>query len=607
MFVRVKSTPNSPRRSVQVVESVRTTRGVSQRIVRHMGIALDAQEEQQLRAMAQEFIAHETAARLNQGALFETPPLRPPGRPARQTLASVAGVDQVQLADLREVARRVEGPHEVLGHLWDYLGFDRVLPGRGAALLRDLVLSRIMAPASKRASAHQLELHYGRSYELDQLYRMMDALHERLDALQAIVLQATASLTAGAVQMMLFDVTTLYFESVDADGLRAFGYSKDQKYHCTQVVLALATNEDGLPIGYELFAGNTAEVKTLLACMQRWMATLPCDKVRFVADRALCSRANLDLLDAQNVRLAQAGAATPGAAEETLAQEAVAEEAVAEDNPAEPPPPPPWTYVVAMPLRRSLKEAQQAQVLTSALARPLCVEGDLLWVREFEWEGRRLIVSYSSRRAHKDQADRQALIDKLQAKLGKSLRVDPKTGEIKCTANAKRLISNRGYLRYVEQADTGGAFVVDEERIAQDATWDGLHAVVTNDRSATAAQLLAHYRRLWMIEESFRTLKTGLAVRPIYHFKSERIAAHIGLCYLAFSLVRHAQQRIKLAQEAMSVERIREALHGVQASILEHNKTGARYRLPSAFGHDAARIYKAFGLKRQLEPAVDLS
>ena len=57
----------------------------------------------------------------------------------------------------------------------------------------------------------------------------------------------------------------------------------------------------------------------------------------------------------------------------------------------------------------------------------------------------------------------------------------------------------------------------------------------------------------------------------------------------------------------MSVERIREALHGVQASILEHNKTGARYRLPSAFGHDAARIYKAFGLKRQLEPAVDLS
>ena len=88
--------------------------------------------------------------------------------------------------------------------------------------------------------------------------------------MKRIVLEATVSLTGAAVQVMLFDVTTLYFESVDADELRAFGYSKDQKYHCTQVVLALATDEDGLPIGYELFPGNTAEVKPLLECMKSW-------------------------------------------------------------------------------------------------------------------------------------------------------------------------------------------------------------------------------------------------------------------------------------------------------------------------------------------------
>ncbi len=75
----------------------------------------------------------------------------------------------------------------------------------------------------------------------------MDALHKRLDRLKAIVHEATASLIGGAAQVMLFDVSTLYFESVDADTLRAFGYSKDQKYHCTQVVLALATDADGCP------------------------------------------------------------------------------------------------------------------------------------------------------------------------------------------------------------------------------------------------------------------------------------------------------------------------------------------------------------------------
>lgn len=574
MFVRVKTTPNSPRRSVQVVESSRVGNKVSQRIVRYMGIALDDAEEAKLRAMALEFIERLRTEQLNANSLFSVDGValavpRPLGRPKRQTLESVAAPEDVRLADLVEVARRVEGPHEVLGHLYDYLHFDRILDGRANTLLRDLVIARIMAPDSKRASTAQLELDYGRSHPLDRVYRMLDALHERLDVLKQTVLGATASLVRGAVQMMLFDVTTLYFESVEADDLRAFGYSKDQKYHCTQVVLALATDEDGLPIGYELFAGNTAEVKTLLACMQRWRACLNIDKVSFVADRALCSRANLSALEAA-----------------------------------------PWPYVVAMPLRRSLKEAQQAMVLNTTLAAPVEVEGELVWAREFDWEGRRLIVSYSSKRAHKDREDRQAIIARLQAKLGKTkpARVDKTTGEIKpVKANAAKLITNSGYLRYVEQADSGGVFVVDDERIAADAAWDGLHAIVTNDREAGVAQLLQKYRRLWVIEESFRTLKHSLAVRPIYHFKPERIQAHIGLCYLAFALTRHAQQRIKLAQEAMSVQRMRRALHSVQASILEHKKTHAKYRMPSVFSQDAGRIYKAFGLKRELNASVDRS
>ena len=452
MFTRVKTTPNSPRRGVQVVESSRVGATVKQKIVRYMGIALDDAEEAKLRTMAQEFIEQETRARLNGTSLFAVDALpRRAGRPARQTLESALAPEDVRLSEVQEVARRVEGPHEVLGHLYDYLGFDRVLGGegsmRGATLLRDLVIARVTAPDSKRANARDLSLHYGREHSLDSLYRLMDRVHERLDGLKQVVLQATARLTGGTVQMMLFDVTTLYFESVAADELRAFGYSKDQKYHCTQVVLALATVEEGLPIGYELFAGNTAEVKTLIGCMQRWQLSLNVNKVSFVADRALCSRANLATLE-------QA----------------------------------PWQYVVAMPLRRSLKAHQQAQILRTALAAPIEVEGDLVWV----------------------------------------------------------------------------------------------------------------------IEESFRTIKHSLAVRPIYHFKPERIQAHIGICYLAFALARHAQQRIKLAQQAMSVERISAALHGVQASILEHTKTHAKYRMPSVFSQDAARIYKAFGLKRDLAPSIDL-
>jgi hypothetical protein len=165
MFVRVKTTPNSPRRSVQVVQSVRCAGKVSQRIVRYIGIALDDAEEAKMRAMGNEFIERALADSLNEDSLFaiDGAGLRRAARPSRQSLADVAAASSVALTDVVEHSRRVEGPHEVLGHLFDYLRFDRVLgsksgSGRGAAMLRDLVIARAMASGSKRECARALDV-----------------------------------------------------------------------------------------------------------------------------------------------------------------------------------------------------------------------------------------------------------------------------------------------------------------------------------------------------------------------------------------------------------------------------------------------------------------
>jgi len=554
MFVRVKTTPNSPRRSVQVVESMRDGVRVKQKIVRYMGIALDDGEEAKLKAMAQEYIQRSEAEQLSQSSLFETQPqqvkLRKRGRPKRSDFPEVP-VDKVRLVDWVEESRRIEGPEEVLGGLYDYLGFHRILPGKHAnALLRDLVIARIMEPSSKRRTQRQLFERMGRHHHLDAVYRLLDKVEEHLPQLKQRVLQSTASLTQGRVDLLLFDVTTLYFESVETDGLREFGYSKDQKYHCTQVVLALATNEDGLPIGYELFPGNTAEVSTLLASIDTWRQQLAMDRITFVADRALCARKNLAALE------------TSGA-----------------------------HYVVAMPLRRSLKAAEAAQV-REAKDYTLCsVDNHLMWVREFDHEGKRLIVTYSSTRARKDAADRQAILDRLDKLLSVP---DP----------SKRLIKNKGYLKYIETKGKPGVIVLNEAKVAQEAAWDGLHAIITNDFETPAADLLARYRRLWVIEESFRINKHNLAVRPIYHFKPERIKAHIGLCFLAFALLRQALQRIRLAQKAISPNDLRDTLMSVQATIFRHKSNGARFHTPSRFTHAAACVYRAFGIKRCLDSTV---
>ena len=123
---------------------------------------------------------------------------------------------------------------------------------------------RLANPSSKLKSQSLLEKRYARTHDLDAIYRLMDKLFPQIEALKKLTFEKTKKTIPGTIDLLFFDCTTLYFESTQTDELRAFGYSKDHRFNTTQVVLALATNSDGLPIGYELFEGNKAEVKTLL-------------------------------------------------------------------------------------------------------------------------------------------------------------------------------------------------------------------------------------------------------------------------------------------------------------------------------------------------------
>jgi hypothetical protein len=135
-----------------------------------------------------------------------------------------------------------------------------------------------------------------KQYTEDQVYRLMDHLYPEVKKIKKKIFQHTHSLMPGA-NILLFDVTTLYFESTAQDELREFGFGKDGKINNTQLVLALATNERGLPIGYEVFAGNCAEVHTLFSAIQEWHQFLPIQNICFIGDRAMFSEDNLRLME----------------------------------------------------------------------------------------------------------------------------------------------------------------------------------------------------------------------------------------------------------------------------------------------------------------------
>jgi len=539
MFVRIKDKPNG-KKSIQIVESYRRADKVSQKIIRHVGQAVSDREVAEPKRLAESMIVE-----LSQQRQPVLPIFAPEDIYCRAHYAQECE-DEVQIKHLREEQRVVEGIGEVFGKLYEDLGLGELL-GRAQAdaagneILKACVLARVANPASKRRTASLLEEDYGIKIPLEKIYRMMDRLAVREEEVKRRVAQATVNLF-GEVEVLFFDVTTLSFESIATDELRQFGFSKDHKFNESQVVLALVTTTGGLPLTYQLFPGSLYEGHSLVAMVQEIRRVYSVARVTLVADRAMFGEENLRVLEAEGIR-----------------------------------------YVVAARLRKLGRDLTRA-ILTDEDFRPAEIEGEFHWVKEFTRGERRLVVSYSAARARKDAADRSRLVERLLKKV--------KDGKVQL----RQVMTNYGSRKYLDLKDK--AAVVNEAKIAQDAQWDGLHGVITNDYERPAAEILARYRGLWEIEEAFRVSKHDLKFRPIYHFTEARIRAHVLICFLSLALAKQAVYRLARQQEPMSFEQLRNELLHVQASLVVDRSTGKRYLLPSHVTVKQKKIYQAFGLKR---------
>jgi transposase len=527
MFVRTKKHPGSKNSSVLICYSIREGHRVCQKVLCNLGKGSTKEELFILKSKAMEKLSH----------LKVIQPIEKP--------KVIMDITPVLWKNVQEISRQNAGVPDILGSLYDELGFSRILHGKAGNILKAVVLSRFIEPASKHKSISIIESKFGDFYTADAIYRMMDVLGENLRKSHEIVFNATKEATGGKIDLMLFDVTTLHFETIAEDELRAFGYSKNFRFNTTQVVLALATTEDGLPVGYRLFPGNTAEVSTLIQSVNYWKKIIPVGQVIIIGDRAMMGEDNIKKLEEANLK-----------------------------------------YIIAYPMKKSPRVIKD-QILSDANYTPDVIQNELHWKKEIEIkEGQRLIVTYNPKRHARDQKQRERLIERIKKKLGK-------------TKKAKRLVSNLGYLKYTTM-DNECIAELNEDKIAEDSRWDGLHGVMTNTE-LSAKEVVEKYKKLWTIEESFRISKHNFKMRPIYHFTAKRIISHIDICFLTFALIRHAQDRLKKGGYTLSVEQLREELIKVEASILEDSSTGKLYRSPSFMTYQAEKIYQIFDREQDLK------
>ena len=571
MFVRVKSTPKSPRKSVQIVESYRVEGKVRQRIVKHIGVAQDDIELEELKSLANSIkIKLELDGQLplytpkeiedREKKAQEKRKKENNSRNERVKLLNQLDKEEnrakfnVNLLDIEEEGRIITGIHEIYGKLYNELGFDRVIGNRARnarsiEILKEIVLARIANPDSKRGSVFNLEKNSGVKLNLKAVYRMMDKIGEHeIKRLNKLVYEETKSLFKEKIDLIFFDATTLYFESFSEDEFKKNGYSKDGKFNQPQVVLALMVTKEGLPIGYKAFEGDTFDGHTLIPILKEVKEQYDLDKVVFVADAGMFSRDNLKEFEKLYDKESKV------------------------------------TYIVGARIKNMTNKLKK-QIINKDNYTQL---NDDMKVATFDLDnGKKLLVSHSIKRAKKDRYDREKNIQKLRDRFEKE-------------KSPKSYLSNSGYKKYLQlegaedskNSNCEFKLVIDEDKIKEDFVWDGLKGIITNNIELTDEEIISQYTNLWQVEESFRITKHDLKIRPIYHWKPSRVKAHLAISFMAYTLVRHLEHRVRLQYVKLSPQRIRQLLLNVQVSRLFDTKTKMRFALPSAIAPEAVKIYK---------------
>jgi len=577
MFIRVKdkSTKDSYKKSVQIVHNFREKGKVKQKIVKHIGVATSDEHLKELKLLARSIQIQLENEDLS---LFTPEELQKDldKNHTKHNEEKYSNEDyNVDIRSLEEESRVINGIHDIYGTLFDELNLKSIFtnPIRNASsiqVFKDILMSRIAKPDSKRGSVVSLEDNFGIGINLDKVYRMMDKLDDKaIQKLNTLAYNKTKELFDDKIDVIYFDATTIYFESftedIGSDAIRKNGYSKDLKFNQPQVVLALMVTKEGLPIGYEAFSGDTFDGHTLIPSLQILKDKYNIDNVVYVADSGMFNKDNLKEL-----------------------------EDLEKDN---------FNYIVGARIKNLSKDIKE-KILNKDNYKDL--NKDIKVANITLDNGRKLIVTYSQKRAKKDKHEREKGIKKLREKLEKEKSV-------------KSHLSNQGYKKYLQLKETNTqkdkqsnsnkgcdlSIVLNEEKIIEDEKWDGLKGLIVNKNSTlTNDEILTQYNNLWQVEESFRITKHDLKIRPIYHWKPSRVRAHLAISFAALFLVRHLEYRVRLQYKKLSPQYIRNLLLNTQTSILYCKSKKIKYALPSKMKSEIGKIYRLMGVKRSTIPYI---
>jgi len=456
----------------------------------------------------------------------------------------------IDINSIEEQERQIWGSVRVYRKIWDKLGLTqlvkRLLKGRrikfdlfSAVFL--MLLDRLGDPKSKLKSYQEQEGYYGIvENELQHLYRALDILAEGKEEIEQYLFQRNRNLFNMQVNVVLYDVTSLYFESIKADQLKDFGFSKDGKSQEVQVLLGLLLDMQGRPIGFDIFPGNRFEGHTLKTALAKLEERFGLNRVIMVADQGMLSRQNIAIIQ-------KAG----------------------------------FEYVMGGRIKSRQRFLQEQVLDPQGYQEVLDEEGEEIFrYKELACqEDKRIIATWSPKRQRRQQKERERLVQKAE----------------KLVAEGKsQVISRRGAKRYLK-VNASKVKGIDQERIESDQRWDGYYSIETNCPNLSERAIIGIYHDLWRVEQAFRILKSHLEARPVFHWTPQRIKGHLVLCFIAFVMERTLELELKEHKIEYSADKIRQALNQLQVSkVVIDQQTYCLRSLVKGLGN---QILRALGIK----------
>ena len=460
--------------------------------------------------------------------------------PEKQILALQASlnndtkIEKVKLEDLELIASKEYGSIAVFEKLFDKT-FEKIIPQEYKKEIKAIVINKIFDPKSKNGLKNwlkQVDLNYDISNK-NNLYECLDKLEQEQQMIEKKLIDQRKIKKA---DLLLYDITSTYFEGKGAEELCKYGYSRDHRKDRLQVNIGLITDDSGMPLCVEIFEGNITDKQTIQSKINQLKNKFNIKEITLVFDRGMRTTMNLDYLQEQG-----------------------------------------FGYITCLSHAELKKKTEENKIIQTSLFDKKNLAEFIIDEKYLDKKGteqvrqKKLILCFNPPKAQEDQKTRLLLIQKTEKRLLEIQNFKKKYSDLELQNKISKGINRFKCEKYIQYEIKNNqlSFSRNEETIIETEKYDGFYMIETSRVEIEKEKAQTKYKSLQFVERAFDDIKNHIQIRPVFHYKTARIKGHIFTCFMTYHLLHIFREKTKELLKERTLDDLLTELKCIQKSYFK--------------------------------------